>query len=356
MSIYQNNNSIKVARVIADLQYGIPVTLYNKKKKILVVPVERINGELFAKLKTLLPDMYLIITKQRASFLLKGRYDNNCKINCKNMTYDDVQDIALSLKFNKGHIHYVASTQLEDQALTLLKSAELIPAMLVAELTSNFKMDFSINNLDVRHINDYLLCIDNEVEEICSADLKLKLAKGKIKAFRSGFGKDHYAIIIYSKKTNLTTPLVRVHSSCFTGDILASIKCDCLDQLQNAIKIMSEKDGGIVLYLNQEGRGVGLTNKIRVYKGQSLGFDTVEANENLGLERDSRKFAIATKILKLLGINKIKLLSNNPAKAKELIKGGVNVESVISHQYLNKEVKDYYRVKAEKLNHKIDYK
>ena len=276
-------------------------------------------------------------------------------ISCKDMAYDDIQNIVFSLSLKKSNKHYACSTKLEDQALKLLKSAELIPAILTIELTSNLKMGFRVNSLDIRHVNDYLLHINDEIEGICSADLKLKSAKGEIKAFRSKFNKDHYAIIIYPKKTSWGVPLIRIHSSCFTGDLLASIKCDCFNQLQNAIKIMSEKEGGIILYLNQEGRGIGLTNKIRVYKAQSLGFDTVEANENLGFEGDYREFAIATKILKLLGIEKIKLLSNNPAKTKGLIKGRINVESMILHQYLNEEIKDYYQTKAEKLNHKIDY-
>ena len=356
MSFYKNNNFVKVARVIADLKYGIPITLQNRNKKILVISAERISKELFTKLETLFSDIHLIITKQRANFLFKNTSSNNYKISCKDMVYDDVQNMAFSLNFKKSNTHYVCSTKLEDQALKLLKSAELIPAILTTEFTSNLKTGFRVNNLDIRYVNDYLLHINDEIEEICSADLKLKLARGEIKAFRSKFGKDHYAIIIHPNKTSLGIPLVRIHSSCFTGDLLASIKCDCFNQLQNAIKIMSEKGGGIILYLNQEGRGIGLTNKIRVYKAQSLGFDTVEANENLGLEGDYREFNTATKILKLLGIEKIKLLSNNPIKAEDLIKGGINVESMIPHQYLNKGIKGYYQAKAEKLNHKIDYK
>lgn len=272
------------------------------------------------------------------------------------MTYHDIEKIVFASDLKKSSLAFASSTELEDKALTLLKSAELIPAALIAKVNSDFKMGFTINNLNVRYIDDYLPQINDRIEEICSADLNLKSAKGKIKAFRAEFGKDHYAIIINQKEQNSAIPLVRVHSSCFTGDLLASIKCDCFDQLQNAIKIMNEKDGGIILYLNQEGRGIGLTNKVRVYKAQSLHLDTVEANESLGLEGDLRGFSIAAEILKLLGINKIKLLSNNPNKAKELTRGGIEVEAIISHQFFNKKIKKYYEAKAKKLNHNIDYR
>ena len=355
MFIYKNTHFIEVIRAISDLKYGIPVVLHNGSKRILVISVERASEELFTKLKILLPGMYLTITKQRASFLLKDTCDNNCKISCENMNYDDVQKMVFALSFRKNSRKFINNTELEDKALILMKSAELIPAAFISEIHPNLKMDFSVNDLNVDYINDYLSHADDKLKEMCSADLNLKLAKGEIKAFRSEFSKDHYAVIIHPKKQNSAIPFVRVHSSCFTGDLLASIKCDCFDQLQNAIKIMSEKGGGIILYLNQEGRGIGLTNKIRVYKTQSLKFDTVEANENLGLEGDSRGFFIAAKILKLLGISRIKLLSNNPAKVEDLIKEGIAVESIISHQFFNKKIKKYYRAKAQKFNHNIDY-
>ncbi|WPX96919.1 GTP cyclohydrolase II [Candidatus Bandiella euplotis] len=248
-------------------------------------------------------------------------------------------------------------TSLEEKSLSLLKLGELIQAAITVILGPDDKVSFPVNSLDADDVENYLKHIqDEELKEICEAEIHLKLAKGKIKAFRSEFGKDHYAVIIYPKEKNTIgfTPLVRVHSSCFTGDILASIKCDCFDQLQSAIKIMSEQDGGVIIYLNQEGRGIGLTNKIRVYQAQSLGLDTVEANEAIGLQEDARNFTTAAKILKLLNIRTIKLLSNNPAKSDDLTKDGIIVSEIVSHQFLNAEVKKYYQTKVDKLKHKID--
>jgi GTP cyclohydrolase II len=218
-------------------------------------------------------------------------------------------------------------------------------------------MNFPPIEVTKEMVDNYLLNRNEDVKEICNAELDLKVAKGKIIAFRSEFSKDHYAIIINPQaKSENSLPLLRVHSSCFTGDLLASLKCDCFDQLQNAIKIMHKEEGGVIIYLNQEGRGIGLTNKVSVYNAQSMGLDTVEANENLGFEADSRCFSIAAKILKHLGINKAKLLSNNPSKAIELVKGGVEIESTISHQFFQEKIVNYYKVKAQKFNHNIKIK
>lgn len=348
---------IEVIRAISDLSYGIPIILHNVDGKILVVPVERISESSYTKLKALHPNLHLIISKQRASFLSHNTANHATKISCKNNSYDEIQKLVFNLDSKKNYqLDFKNTTTLEEKALSLLQIAELIPAALITEVDHDFHTAFSVNTLNIDNIENYAAHMSDNLEEVSSADLNLKQAEGCIKAFRSQFGKDHYAIIIRSKKSpgDALIPLVRVHSSCFTGDILASIKCDCLDQLQGAIKIMSEENGGIIIYLNQEGRGIGLTNKVRVYHAQSMGFDTVEANENLGLQGDSRGFAIAAKILKSLDIHQINLLSNNPTKAQDLIKEGIEVKDVFPHQFLNDEVKKYYQTKAQKFKHKID--
>jgi GTP cyclohydrolase II len=348
---------IHVVRAISDLSYGIPIVLHTEDRKILVTSVERLSKQSFTRLKALLPNLNLIITKQRASFILQSINSSSAQINCKDVLYEDIQKMVFSLdSFTKHELAIEETTQLEEKALSLLQIAELIPAAIVAEIDGNFPQDFLINILDAAHIEVYATHADDNLEEISSASLDLKSAKGEIKVFRSQFSKDHYAIIIHPKNQiiNATVPLVRVHSSCFTGDILGSIKCDCLDQLQGAIKIMSEGNGGVIIYLNQEGRGVGLTNKIRVYQAQSMGFDTVEANENLGLKGDLRGFAIAAKILKLLHIDEIKLLSNNPNKVTALTQQGIKVQAVYSHQFLSEEVRKYYEAKVRKFKHNID--
>ncbi|MBY0581160.1 MAG: GTP cyclohydrolase II [Rickettsiales bacterium] len=344
---------IEVTRCISDLKFGIPIILEHKNQKNLILSLERINKKIFNEIKNALKEVNLVITQQRTNFLkLK-----HCKINCQNLDFNEVEKIAFGLEDVDLNAHdYYEMSNSDEKALMLLKISELIPVAIIAKVDPEMELNFRINSLKSEYIDDFAAKTNDDLYEVCNADLKLKFGRGKIKCFRSQFSKDHYAIIINSKhkKNDNETPLVRVHSSCFTGDIFDSIKCDCHEQFHNAIKIMSEKGGGVIIYLNQEGRGIGLTNKIRVYKAQSSGFDTVEANENLGFESDARGFIIASKILKKLNINKIDLLSNNPAKAKDLTKQGIMVENVIAHQFLSSDIKNYYDSKAKKLNHDIE--
>ncbi len=143
--------------------------------------------------------------------------------------------------------------------------------------------------------------------------------------FRPGDGsREHYAVEIGQPDRDQPV-LVRLHSACFTGDVLGSLKCDCGPQLQGALKRMGQDGAGVLLYLNQEGRGIGLANKMRAYGLQNQGFDTVEANHRLGFEDDERDFRIGADMLKGLGISRINLLTNNPAKVDILRRQGITV-------------------------------
>lgn len=353
MTNYFNSKHIEILRCIADLKYGIPIFLEDKKQKILVFPVERINEEVFEYVKSIFEEVYLIISKQRAEYLKF----KNCKINCKDITFSNVDDIVFKVGLNnKNQYNFYKEGSIDNKAIEIMKLGELIPAALAIKISCDNKLDFKVNSLKVNCLNDYVGSLSDDLYEVSSADLKLKYVYGEIKCFRSQFSKDHYAVVIYPKKSKKlkNIPTIRVHSSCFTGDLLGSIKCDCHDQLHNAIKVMSEGDGGVVIYLNQEGRGIGLTNKIRVYRAQSKGYDTVEANKNLGLDSDARAFQVAARILKKLKVKKVNLLSNNTAKAQDLRDNGVIVEKIISHQFLNPEIKEYYESKVKKLKHSIE--
>ncbi|MSO14132.1 GTP cyclohydrolase II [Rickettsiales endosymbiont of Trichoplax sp. H2] len=350
---YFNSKYIEILRCIADLKYGIPIFLEDKGQRILVFPVERINKEVFEYAKSTFEEVYLIISQQRAKYLKF----KNCKIICKDITFNNIEDIVFKVGFNnKNQYNFDKEATIDNKAVEIMKLSELIPAALVIKLDCDDKFNFKMNSLKVDCIENYINFLSDDLYEISSADLKLKDGYGEIKCFRSQFSKDHYAIIIYPKgsKKLKSIPTVRVHSSCFTGDLLNSIKCDCHDQLHNAIKVMGKDDGGIIVYLNQEGRGIGLTNKIRVYRVQSKGYDTVEANMNLGLDDDARAFQIAARILKKLKVKKINLLSNNPAKARDLKNNEILVEKIISHQFFNSEIKEYYKSKVKKFKHSIE--
>ena len=147
--------------------------------------------------------------------------------------------------------------------------------------------------------------------------------------------------------------LVRLHSECFTGDVLHSMRCDCGEQLELAMERIATERKGMIIYLRQEGRGIGLVNKLKAYNLQDDGLDTVEANIALGFDAELRDYSGATSILKALGVEKIKLMTNNPAKVEELAKDGVDVRMVEHKTTPNKENKEYLDTKANKMNHEL---
>ncbi|MRJ06756.1 MAG: GTP cyclohydrolase II [Epsilonproteobacteria bacterium] len=178
-----------------------------------------------------------------------------------------------------------------------------------------------------------------------TANLPTKFGFFKTKSFKEG-EKEHLTLFTENLPE---TPLVRIHSECLTGDTFGSLRCDCGEQLHRALELIS-KEGGILIYLRQEGRGIGLFNKINAYALQDRGLDTVEANHQLGFEADLRDFSIVEEILKSFGVSKIRLLTNNPRKIFAL-KGVEVVERIPIKIPPNPHNRHYLQTKKEKLNH-----
>ncbi len=171
-------------------------------------------------------------------------------------------------------------------------------------------------------------------------------------AFRPpGSGPEHYAVVIGDPPRDAPV-LARLHSECFTGDLLGSLKCDCGDQLRGAIAAISKAGGGVLIYLAQEGRGIGLINKLRAYRLQDQGFDTVEANTRLGFEADERLYAVAARMFALLGYKAVRLMTNNPDKVKALQAAGMTVSERVPLAFAgNEHNRAYLKTKAEKAGH-----
>ena len=162
--------------------------------------------------------------------------------------------------------------------------------------------------------------------------------------------KENLALIMGNLDGNI---LVRIHSECFTGDVLHSMRCDCGEQLDLAMERIAKEGSGIIVYLRQEGRGIGLVNKLKAYNLQDEGMDTVEANIALGFRAELRDYGGATTILRSLGVKTITLMTNNPAKVEELKKDGFDVKQITYRTEANDENRDYLRTKASKMNHKL---
>jgi len=193
--------------------------------------------------------------------------------------------------------------------------------------------------------------MEENVKSLVEARMPTKFGDFKLIAFPGDSkDKEDLALVTGEIKDN---PLVRIHSECFTGDVLHSMRCDCGEQLDLAMQRISEERSGIIVYLRQEGRGIGLVNKLKAYNLQDEGMDTVEANIALGFRAELRDYDNASKILKNMGIDKVRLLTNNPAKVEELEKKGFVVEQVAHKAEANDENRDYLETKASKMNHKL---
>jgi GTP cyclohydrolase II len=233
-------------------------------------------------------------------------------------------------------------------AVKLAKLAGLLPAVIVRRTSAKGTVE-----IDAEDIEHYDSDIVRTLKIVTRARVPLGGAeKTELVAFRAEDGSpEHYAIVIGAPPTAKPV-LARLHSECFTGDLLGSLKCDCGSQLRGAIEAISKAGGGVLLYLAQEGRGIGLINKLRAYRLQDQGFDTMEANERLGFEADERRYAIAAKMLKLLGYNAVRLMTNNPDKVAALKAEDIRVTARVRHAFPhNAHNRAYLQTKAQKGGH-----
>jgi len=214
------------------------------------------------------------------------------------------------------------------------------------------KFDFRI--ISIKDLIEYRIKRDSLIDEIVRVDMPTKYGHFKLVAFQEkNSSNEHLALIKGSWNPNEPV-LVRVHSSCFTGDILGSLRCDCGDQLHNAMKMVEGEGTGVILYMNQEGRGIGLLNKLKAYRLQEQGMDTVEANLHLGFQMDQRDYGVGAQILRHLGITKLKLITNNPKKRVGLIGYGLEiVENIPIKVDPNPHNEKYLQTKRDKLGHDI---
>ena len=251
----------------------------------------------------------------------------------------------------------VASTSaLAAAALALMKQARLLPAALCAPAGPSAAEEAArrgILTVDAADVLAYPSAVALGLRKVAEASVPLESAADtRIVAFRSEHnGAEHLAIVVGTPEAR-EAPLVRLHSECFTGDLLGSLRCDCGAQLKGAIRRMADEGAGVLLYLAQEGRSIGLVNKLRAYALQDRGFDTFDANRALGWEADERNFLIAAIMLEHLGIRRIRLLTNNPDKIVALQACGIEVIAREPHAFPPNGVNDQYlATKARRFGH-----
>jgi 3,4-dihydroxy 2-butanone 4-phosphate synthase/GTP cyclohydrolase II len=253
-----------------------------------------------------------------------------------------------------------------EAAIDLARLANLKPCGLIVEVMNKdgsmaklpdlFKIakKYKLKIISIEDLIAYRLKTESLINKEVEIDLPTKYGKFKLIAYKQTNTNEEHLAIVKGEWKQDEPVLTRVHSSCFTGDILGSLKCDCGDQLTLALQQIEKEGKGIVLYMNQEGRGIGLLNKLKAYHLQAQGLDTVEANTKLGFKMDQRDYGVGAQILRDLGASKLKLLTNNPTKRTGLISYGIEiVENIPILAEINDYNKKYLETKREKMNHKI---
>ena len=246
----------------------------------------------------------------------------------------------------------VPADELAAGAVELCKLAGLLPAAVC--LPPSVHAPEVVVLLDA--VRDYRELEALSLRPVGEARVPLADAENaRIVAFRPADGGPEQFAIIVGEPERVPAPLVRLHSECFTGDLLGSLRCDCGDQLRGAIRRMAEEGAGVLLYLAQEGRGIGLANKLRAYMLQDGGLDTVDANTHLGFEPDERHFWAAATMLRHLGIGRVRLLTNNPAKLRQLADYGIEIAGRVPHVFEpNEHNHGYLMTKALRSGHMLD--
>ncbi|MDZ5646844.1 GTP cyclohydrolase II [Nitrospirillum sp. BR 11828] len=245
----------------------------------------------------------------------------------------------------------------EGEALLLVKLARLLPAVIVAEVAADRAGEVAERNdlLSVRgaDVQAYQATGESTLRQVVEASVPLADAENtRLIAFRAPDGGVEHLAILIGTPDPAQPVLARLHSECFTGDLLGSLRCDCGAQLRGAIREIAAQGSGVVLYLAQEGRNIGLMNKLRAYRLQDAGVDTVDANLMVGFEADERTYLPAATMLKALGFNAVRLMTNNPDKLAQLARWGVQVVDRVPHIFpANGHNVAYLRTKAEKAGH-----
>ena len=357
-------------RAIVALRRGEPVLLAGRDPAVLAVAAEFVNDANLAQLRAVSGrPLRIVLTRRRAVALGLARRDPQGSL------LSGAVSIALPAELSAAVIRNLADPAAslgaeppglgpepeaadggELAAVALAKLAALLPAALILPLAS-------AEAALARRRTDIAVVATAEVltrraaiaglTRVAEARVPLADAEdARLIAFRPGDGGSEHLAILIGAPDAASPVLVRLHSSCFTGDVLSSLRCDCGDQLRGAIAAIAKAGGGALLYLAQEGRGIGLVNKLRAYQLQDAGFDTLDANEQLGFDADERVYQPAAEMLRQLGFAAIRLLTNNPDKVAALERYGIRVAERVPHVFpANGHNERYLRTKATRSGH-----
>lgn len=318
---------IEVERAIAEIRSGRPVVLRDDAMYAIVAGVEALDAALATELE--------IVAQGSARLILPAPRLRRLGLDRREPGFVALPTIDLErLRALTREIHSRIDAPVAGLspfyfgALELLRLSLVLPAALAIPWDSAETLPQGLLSVSLANVQGYRRACAAGMRIVSRAPVPLEGAPDtEFVVFRGGEGlRDQVAVVVGAP--SLSTPVsVRLHSACLTGDLFGSLKCDCGDQLRRTTRFMAENDGGILLYLDQEGRGNGISNKIRAYELQAQGYDTFDADEVLGFDHDQRKFDFAAKMLKLLGVTRVRVMTNNPIKIAALESAGLEVVS-----------------------------
>jgi len=356
-----------VHRAVAELRRGEPVVLLGPDgRAALALPAEMASGPALARLRAEGARLFLALTAQRAA-ALGGISATDGPIALPLAPEAEPEEIVALADPTRmaaravpgralGPVE-VAPAALSAAAIQLMRIARLLPAAVIAPLHDHagpaIAAQRNLLSVEIDAVAAHGPIGASALQKVAEARVPLAGAEeARVIAFRPEDGGIEHLAVIIGNFDPVRPVLTRIHSECFTGDLLGSLRCDCGDQLKGAVAAIGAAGGGVLLYLAQEGRGIGLVNKLRAYELQDRGADTVEANRTLGFEPDERAFHPAAEMLKALGIHAVRLLTNNPAKVAALTRHGIDVAERVPHRFpANDHNEPYLKAKARGLGH-----
>jgi len=326
---------ILVNRALAEFRAGRPIVIAGAGEPLITFPVEHLDDRRWAGFARFCAPAspFLVVTQQRSRVLgLAGPVALRL---APGLTTEQILSLATDAKIDlhldseplDGGPFAAAATA----AIALAKMAPSLPAVLAASMPAGraFGAGTPMVSVPVEAIDEFRGGLLASLKLTAQSDIPLQGGiSARFAVFTDMLGSSQIAVIVGKPNFAETVP-VRLHSACLTGDVFASGRCDCGDQLRLALVRLRKAGGGIILYLAQEGRGLGLANKMRAYRLQDAGLDTVDANTTLGFEHDERDYLVAARILKILGCNRVLLMSNNPAKISGLSDAGIEIAGTI---------------------------
>ncbi len=354
-----------VHRAIAEARRGVPVILA-ARNPLIVVPAETVDAEGLRLIDLLsATPASLLLAPSRAAAILKRDVADPAPVIALKLARPLIDLATLrraadpTLEQILPVFEPIPAPQAGLAALALGKLARLLPAMVAAPVRpgwASLPAGADLLSVPAEDLLAYPTLLAASLTKVAEVAVPLDAAPdARLIAFRAlDQGIEHMAILVGDPAAE-SAPLVRVHSECFTGDLLGSLRCDCGPQLQGAIARMAAEGAGAVLYLAQEGRGIGLINKLRAYSLQDGGLDTLDANRALGWEADERNFHIAAAMLRQLNLPRIRLLTNNPEKVASLAACGIDITERIPHAFAPNGVNDtYLATKSARFGHLLD--